>query len=200
MPISRNTVDTTKFNKNAVLPYELRIQDFQLALQDVYDFFYDVNSHLSGKGLQRLDDMLRPAIMSGLLSDMLTASLAKHSRVLTENLYFNGHPDLIVQGIYAENAVKAGTEGIEIKTTRKAGGAVDTHGAREQWMYVFVYNVDTESEPARDRQPMKFTELYLGRVTIEDFRKNPRGELWTRTATLHKEGIKKLRDNWIYRL
>ena len=200
MPISRNTVDTTKFNKNAGLPYELRTQDFQLAMQDVYDFFYDVNSHLSGKGLQRLDDMLRPAIMSGLLSDMLTASLAKHSRVLTENHYFNGHPDLIVQGLYAGDAVKAGTEGIEIKTTRKAGGAVDTHGAREQWMCVFVYHVDTESEPARDRQPMKFTEVYLGRVTIEDFRKNPRGALGTRTATLHKEGIKKLRDNWIYRL
>jgi len=200
MTISRNTVDITKFNKSAGLPYELRTQDFQLAMQDVYDFFYDVNSHLSGKGLQRLDDMLRPAIMSGLLSDMLTASLAKHSRVLTENHYFNGHPDLIVQGIYAGNAVKAGTEGIEIKTTRKDGGAVDTHGAREQWMCVFVYNVDTESEPARDRQPMKFTEVYLGQVTIEDFRKNPRGELGTRTATLHKEGIKKLWDNWIYRL
>jgi hypothetical protein len=200
MPISRNTVDTTKFNKNIGLPYELRTQDFQLAMQDVYDFFYDVNSHLSGKGLQKLDDMLRPAIMSGLLSDMLTASLAKHSRVLTENHYFNGHPDLIVQGIYVGNAVKAGTEGIEIKTTRKAGGAVDTHGAREQWMCVFVYNVDTESEPARDRQPMKFTEVYLGRDTIEDFRKNPRGALGTRTATLHKEGIRKLRDNWIYRL
>jgi hypothetical protein len=199
MPIFRNTVDIAKFNRNAGLPYELRTQDFQLAMQDVYDFFYDVNSHLSGKGLQRLDDMLRPAIMSGLLSDMLTASLAKHSRVLTENHYFNGHPDLIVQGIYAGNAVKAGTDGIEIKTTRKAGGAVDTHGAREQWMCVFVYNVDTESEPARDRQPMKFTEVYLGRVTIGDFRKNPRGELGTRTATLHKEGIKKLRDNWIYR-
>jgi hypothetical protein len=200
MPISRNTVDATKFNKNAGLPYELRTQDFQLAMQDVYDFFYDVNSHLSRKGLQKLDDMLRPAIMSGLLSDMLTASLAKHSRVLTENHYFNGHPDLIVQGIYAGNAVKAGTEGIEMKTTRKAGGAVDTHGAREQWMCVFVYNVDTESEPARDRQPMKFTEVYLGRDTTEDFRKNPRGALGTRTATLHKEGIRKLRDNWIYRL
>ena len=144
--------------------------------------------------------MLRPAIMSGLLSDMLTASLAKHSRVLTENHYFNGHPDLIVQGIYAGNAVKAGTEGIEIKTTRKAAvlwipTAPETNGCG-----VLVYNVDTESEPARDRQPMKFTEVYLGRVTIEDFRKNPRGELGTRTATLHKEGIKKLRDNWIYRL
>lgn len=166
MTIRRSQVDVTKFNPDAVLPYELRQQDFQMAMQDVYDFFY----------------------------------LAKHSRVLRENRYFNGHPDLIVQGVYGNNAVKAGTEGVEIKTTRKAGGAVDTHGAREQWMCVFVYDLDTTSEPAVERKPMSFTEVYLGRVTIEDFRKNPRGELGTRTATLHKEGIQKLRKNWIYRL
>jgi hypothetical protein len=196
----RNTVDSTKFNKNAVLPYELRPQDFQMAMRDVYDFFFDVDSYLIKKGLQRLDDMLRPAIMSGVLSDMLTASLAKHSRTLTENRYFNGHPDLIVQGIYPGNAVKAGTEGIEVKTTRKVGGAVDTHGARDQWMCVFVYDVDAVSEPARDRRPLTFLEVYLGKVAVEDFRKNPRGELGTRTATLHKEGIKKLRQNWLYKL
>ena len=200
MSIYRNTVDNTKFNTDANLPFELRIQDFQLAIQDVYDFFFDVNSHLIGKGLQRLDDMLRPAIMSGLLSDMLAASLAKHSRVLTENLYHNGHPDLIVQGVYAGNSVMSGTEGIEIKTTRKSGGAVDTHGARNQWMCVWVYGVDNVTEPARDRQPMKFTEVYLGEVEIDDFRKNARGELGTRTATLHKDGIKKLRNNWIFKL
>ena len=196
----RNIVDTTKFNQSAVLPYELRPQDFQMAMQDVYAFFFDVNSYLVRKGLRRLDDMLRPAIMSGVLSDMLTASLAKHSRTLTENRYFNGHPDLIVQGVYAENAVKAGTEGIEVKTTRKIGGAVDTHGARDQWMCVFVYHVDTVSEPTRDRRAMTFLEVYLGKVAVEDFRKNPRSELGTRTATLHKEGIKKLRENWLYKL
>ena len=200
MPIKRNIVERTKFNKLAQLPYELRLRDFEMAMQDVYDFFFDVNSYLAKKGLQRLDEMLRPAIMSGVLSDMLTASLAKHSRVLIENQYFNGHPDLIVQGIYPGNAVKAGTEGIEIKTTRKTGGAVDTHGARNQWMCVFVYNLDTETEPARDRKPMSFTEIYLGQVTVEDFRRNPRGELGTRTATLHRDGIKKLRENWIYRI
>ena len=171
-----------------------------MAMQDVYDFFYDVNSHLTAKGLQRLDDMLRPAIMSGFLSDMLTASLARHSRTLTENHYFNGHPDLIVRGVYPNNAVKAGTEGIEIKTTRKGGGAVDTHGARDQWMCVFVYEVDAQSEPAIDRRAMTFTEVYLGHVTIKDFRRNPRGELGTRTATLHKDGVKKLRENWVYRI
>jgi hypothetical protein len=200
MALQRITIDTSKFNSKATLPFELRLKDFEIALQDVYDFFFDVNQWLVGKGLTRLDDMLRPAIMSGVLSDMLTASLAKHSRTLVENEFHNGHPDLIVKGVYPNNSVKAGDKGVEVKTTRKAGGAVDTHGARNQWMCVFVYEIDNESEPAVSRRPLTFTEVYLGKVTVADFRKNPRGELGTRTATLHKEGIAKLRQNWIYRL
>ena len=199
MPTVRNKADPSCFNPSFDWPFELRQDDFRLAMQDVYDFFHDVNAHLTQKGLQRLDDMLRPAIMSGVLSDMLTSSLATHARVLVENNYFNGHPDLLVQGVYPNNAVKSGTEGVEVKTTRKKGGAVDTHGARAQWMCVFVYVVDTESEPASSRQPMTFTEVYLGRVTTDDFRRNLRGELGTRTATLHAEGIKKLRKSWVYK-
>lgn len=200
MVIERNKVNEAKFNPAVALPYELRLKDFELAMQDVYDFYYDVNTGLVAKGLERLDDFLRPAIMSGLLSDMLTASLAKHSRALTENCYFNGHPDLVVKGRYPDNCVKAGSDGVEIKTTRKSGGAVDTHGARDQWMCVFVYEVDNESEPVTARAPLTFTEVYLGQVVIDDFRKNPRSELGTRTATLHKDGIVKLRKNWVYRL
>ena len=54
------------FNRDAELPYDLRIKDFEIAIQDVYDFFRDVNELLIGKGLPRLDDMLRPAAMSGI--------------------------------------------------------------------------------------------------------------------------------------
>ncbi len=199
-PVVRNQADITRFNQNATLPFQLRLKDFELAMQDVYDFFYDVNLLLTSKGLQRLDDMLRPAIMSGLLSDMLTASLAKHSRTLVQNKHFNGHPDLLVQGIYPNDSVGSGVEGVEIKTTRKAGGAVDTHGAREQWMCVFVYDIDINTQPAINRKPMSFTEIYLGHVTIADFRRNPRGELGTRTATLDRNGISRLRHNWVYLL
>ena len=199
MAIARNQPDPAMFNQNAALPFQLRLKDFELAMQDVYDFFYDVNVLLTSKGLQRLDDMLRPAIMSGLLSDMLSASLARHSRTLVQNRYFNGHPDLVVQGVYATDAVKAGSEGVEIKTTRKAGGAVDTHGARDQWMCVFVYRIDDESEPAVERAAMSFAEVYLGNVTVADFRQNPRGPLGTRTATLDRQGVLKLRANWIYK-
>ena len=131
MPIVRNVVHPEGFNYELDLPYQLRIDDFRLALTDAYDFFYDVNEHLTARGLQRLDDMLRPAIMSGVLSDMLTSSLARHSRTLVENQYFNGHPDLMVQGVYPSNSVQSGEQGIEIKTTRNRGGAVDTHGARD---------------------------------------------------------------------
>jgi hypothetical protein len=198
--IVRNQPDISRFNPNGILPFQLRLKDFESAMQDVYDFFYDVNRLLIAKGLQRLDDMLRPAIMSGVLSDMLTASLAKHSRVLVQNKYFNGHPDLIVQGRYPNDSIHAGSEGVEIKTTRKAGGAVDTHGARNQWMCVFVYEIDSATEPAMKRRPMTFTEVYLGQVTVADFRKNPRGELGTRTATLDRLGIAKLRASWVYRL
>jgi hypothetical protein len=200
VPIVRNQPDPSKFNQAANLPYQLRLKDFEMAMQDVYDFFYDVNVLLTGKGLQRLDDMLRPAIMSGLLSDMLTASLAKHSRTLVPNKFFNGHPDLVVQGVYPGDAVKAGADGVEIKTTRKAGGAVDTHGARDQWMCVFVYDIDTKTQPAVNRAAMWFSEVYLGQVAIADFRKNPRGPLGTRTATLDRNGIAKLRQNWVYKV
>jgi hypothetical protein len=147
MSLLHNQVDNTKFNRDALLPFQLRLTDFAMAMQDVYDFFHDVNVGLVERGLEKLDDMIRPAIMSGLLSDMLTASMAKHSRTLTVNCYFNGHPDLVVRGVYPDNCVKAGVEGIEIKTTRKTGGAVDTHGARDQWMCVFVYIVDNKTEP-----------------------------------------------------
>ena len=199
MSIVRARVDRSKFNPDVILPYSLRAADFEMAMQDVYDFFHDVNANLEEKRIRRLDDILRPAMMSGFLSDLLTSSLANHSRTLTINTYFNGHPDLIVEGVYSGNSVKSGEEGVEIKATRKAGGAVDTHGARAQWMCVFVYEVDNVTEPAFERMAMRFTEVYLGQVDVGDFRKNARSELGTRTATLHKDGIRKLRTNWVYR-
>lgn len=192
-------IDALDFNRDRELPFDLRIMDFQVAMQDVYDFFYDVNELLLNRGLRRLDDLMRPAAMSGFISDFLTTSLANHSRTLTENRFHNGHPDLVLAGVYPNDSVQSGAKGVEIKTTRKKGGAVDMHGARDQWICVFVYEVDAVTEPARERRPMVFTEVYLGRVETGDFRRNPRGELGTRTATLHREGIKKLRRNWVCR-
>lgn len=197
--ITKAQVDRSKLNNELSLPHRLRPNDFIGAMEDVYDFFYDVNTNLVEKGLQRLDDMIRPAALSGMLSDMITDSLAQKSRTLTSNLHHNGHPDLIVRDRYAGNSVKSGTDGVEIKATRKKGGAVDTHGARDQTFCVWVYNVDNDrAKPSHERRPLVFTEIYIAQVTVADFRNNARGELGTKTSTLHAEGVKVLREGWIY--
>ena len=67
-------------------------------------------------------------------------------------------------------------------------------------MCVFVHEIDNATEPAATRNPMAITEVYLGKVTVADFRSNARGPLGTRTATLDRLGIQKLRQSWIYRL
>lgn len=61
MPTERNTVNPSYFKPEADLPDELRLADFQMAMQDAYDFFFDVDRFLLSKGLRRLEDMLRLA-------------------------------------------------------------------------------------------------------------------------------------------
>lgn len=196
--ITQQKVDSSKFNPNFVYPHSLRQIDFEVAMQDVYDFFHDVNTMLRKKSLSRLDDMMRPANLSGTISDMVTDTLAK-SRALVPNRHHNGHPDLLAKGVYPNDSVESGTQGIEVKSTTNRGGAVDTHGARDQWMCVFVYSVDHKTEPVDDRQPLTFREVYLAEVVKSDFRLNARNSATgTRTATLHEDGLRKLRPQWIY--
>lgn len=197
--IKKAVVDESKFNWALAMPFSLRVEDFGAAMRDVYDFFFDVNSMLLEKGLQRLDEMVRPAGLSGMLSDMLTDSLASHARGLTVNLHHNGHPDLLVKGRYPGDAVEAGTDGVEVKASRRLGGAVDAHAPRNETMCVFTYAVDNSpSLSALDREPLTFQEIYLAKVTESDFRVNQRGSRGTRTATLHREGLTKLRAGRLY--
>jgi len=74
------------------------------------------------------------------------------------------------------------------------------HGARRQTLCVFVYEVDAETEPAIHRRPMSFVEVYLSTVELADYRRNERGELGTRTATLDRDGLAKFRNDWVYKV
>ena len=59
MPVMRNIVRQDCFNSKATLPYNLPLQDFEMAMQDIYDFFYDINKGLTRRGLLRTNDMVR---------------------------------------------------------------------------------------------------------------------------------------------
>ena len=197
MTVAKPKVDG-RFNPDATLPYELRLKDFEAAIQDAYDLLFDINSALAARGLRRLEDTVRPAVFSGVLSDTIANSVARHSRVLVANAFHNGHPDLLPEGVYPLNAVPAGTQGVEVKVT-SGSGAVDTHGARNAWVCVFRYKTDRISEPANDRMATTVTEVLLAELELADYRSNARGPLGTRTASPNRGGLTKLRTNWVYR-
>jgi|SRR5688572_16198812 len=91
MAIVRNNVSGKSFNRRTHYRFKLRLKDFEMGMQDVYDFFYDVNRFLVGRGLLRLDDTLRPAIMSGLLADMLTSSMGNGSNLRSHSSQLTDH-------------------------------------------------------------------------------------------------------------
>ena len=66
-------------------------------------------------------------------------------------------------------------------------------------MCVFVYRVDEETGPVVARCLLEFAEVHLAHVDVGDFRRNERGERGTRTATLHREGVRKPREGWLHR-
>ncbi len=64
MPVEKNAVAHSYFNQEAQLPYELRLKDFEMAMENVYDFFYDVNSKFGSKVLREPCHMLPTSVMS----------------------------------------------------------------------------------------------------------------------------------------
>ena len=86
--------------------------------------------------------------------------------MLTENRFHNGHPDLIPQGRYPNDAVKAGEQGVEVKAT-KGKGSVDTHGARNAWLCIFRWQMDTTTQPVVNWVPTRFVvaSIYGWRCT-----------------------------------
>jgi len=168
-------------------------------MDDIYVLLGNINDGLTNRGLLRIEESVRGAIYSGLLSDLIAEALAKHSLGLVKNAYKNGHPDLLPKGRYANDAAQTAEEGVEVKVTGKPGGGVDMHGARPAWYAIFRYETDFETQPVVNRTPTRFTNIWLAQLVADDFRRNPRGELGTRTATPHREGLKKLREAWVYR-
>lgn len=187
---------TPGLDQSGRLPYGLQQRDFQNAMESLYDFFHSINSALMQRGIEWIENTVRAAAVSNMISDLTAAAMAKYSYGLVENQHHNGHPDLIPHGMYPNDSVKAGEEGVEIKSTR--GRVADTHGARNGWVCQFNYKVDSEPIIA-NRRPTIITFIYLAQVTEAHFRRNERlTERGTHTSTLDRSGLALLRQGVVY--
>lgn len=199
MPFQRAQVNQTAFNQAAALPYAMRFADLSIAMDDIYETLYSVNSGLLGRGLPRLEESLRGANFTAFLSDLMVVAMARHAMGLAQNTFPNGHPDLLPTGRFPNDGALSAEDGVEIKVTKRATPAVDMHGARGAWYCVFRYVVDDETQPLIDRAPTRFTNVWLAQLGDGDFRDNPRqSALSTRTSSPNRQGVAKLRAGWIY--
>lgn len=196
--LKRAQVKKDGFNKKLALPYALKLDVFSIAMDDIYETFHNLNSGLVKRGLLPLENSVRGATYTALISDLMTESLASHAAGLVKNTHANGHPDLLPIGRYANDGEGRAEEGVEVKVTKKLSGAVDMHSASPAWYCVFTYIADYDTQPIVNREPTRFKNIWLAKLDATHFRKNERGERGTRTATPHKEGVKVLQSGLLY--
>ena len=176
------------------LPYGLRVEQVQEAVDSTYGFLHAVNTTLADNELGLFEDIVLGNTFSGLLSEVSVKNIAKYSSALIRNRYVGGHPDLIPSGHAGGDSQLKCDEGIEVKTSRQPGGW-QGHNPEAGWLIVFRY----ELARSEDR-PTKFVQILIARLELEDWSLAERGEKSrrTRTCSINHQGVHKLRTNPIY--
>jgi hypothetical protein len=165
------------------------------------NFLGFINNQLNGKGIKRFESMLMPANFSSAVDEFMTSTLPKYCPTLAKNTYHNGHPDMVPKGMFQNDSLQHGTEGIEVKAPRYASGW-QGHNPEECWLMVFVFdsNRPVDSTNGVPRRPFRFVAVCLARLVKADWNYSGRGTKSRRTptASLKPSGFEKMRANWIY--
>ncbi|MEX0785360.1 MAG: hypothetical protein WD939_01870 [Dehalococcoidia bacterium] len=187
------------FDHRLELPYGLRVAEVRAALEDIYDFLYNVNRFLTERGWERLEETLMAATFSGVISEMVVQSTSKQSASLIRNQYHNGRPDLLPRGRYPNDAALRAEEGVEVKASRNEGGW-QGHNVESGWIMIFQYQADLDAEPVEQRQPTRFVRVLLAQLDEGDWSFSGRreGSRRTITASILRSGKEKLLARPLY--
>jgi hypothetical protein len=189
-------------NPHATVPYGCTVEHIFQAMVDFLQFLAVVNEALRAKHYERIESILMAANFSGIVSDFLATGIPKHCKTLVKNDYHNGHPDLLPAGVYLEDSIRYGDQGIELKASRYGRGW-QGHNPENTWLMVFVF----ESSGPRDHKkgieprPFRFRSVFLGQLTKQDWRFSGRkgASRRTITASVTRSGFEKMTKNWSYR-
>jgi hypothetical protein len=195
-------VNPKGFNRNAVLPFGLTVDQMEKAMTEYVEFICYLNTQLHAKGINRLETMLMSANFSSMVGEFMHAAIAKNCPTLVKNQYHNGHPDLIPAGRFPNDAVQYAEEGIEIKASRY-DKAWQGHNAEACWLMVFVYEAGRPTDEHKEVEPtpFKFKMVCGAQLTKDDWQFAGRSETSRRTitASVKRSGYDKMMANWIYK-
>jgi hypothetical protein len=183
------------------LPYNLRPQDAIRMVEDLYDLLHDLNVQASGKGYDRLEELLDPAGFSGFISRAVTDGLHKFSRELVRNTYPGGYPDLLPRGVYPhDRAQRSERGGLEIKASR-FDASWQSHSPRSGWFCIVQFAIDRDPDKAvRDRDPTTVVAIMMSELGERDWSWQPaaEGKKRTGTASVKATGRARLRANAVW--
>lgn len=182
------------------LPYGLTARDFFRTVEDVQSLLGDLNEMLFEKHYGALTSLLDRAAFSGLISRTVVERLARASRRLVVNQYHNGYPDLIVDGVYPNNAVARGSEGLEVKASRKRSGW-QSHGPRAGWFCFAQFALDERKDIAtNDLEPVGMRAIMVAQLELDDWSWQPaaEGKIRSGTASVRPSGLQKMRRGAIW--
>lgn len=190
------------FNPAAILPYDLSVEHVKKSMEEFLGFLGFINLQLRTRQIPRLEKFLMPANFSSLVGEFMNISIPKYCSSLVKNLYHNGHPDLIPEGRFPNDAVQYAHEGIEIKGSRYARGW-QGHNPEAVWLMVFSFEANSANDaknnvPAR---PFRFAGVFAAKLELEDWTYSGRSSTSRRTitASVNPGGMRKMQANWIYR-
>ncbi len=190
------------FNPDCVLPHGLMVNHVKAAMQDFLEFLGFINTQLNGKGIRRLETMLMSANFSSMVGEYCIAAISKYCPTLIKNNYHNGHPDLIPIGMFPNDAVLYGRQGIEVKASRYPRGW-QGHNVEASWLMVFTFTASRGSDEGRgiDPRPFQFDGVYGAQLEESDWTFSGRSATSRRTitASVNPSGLAKMTANWIYR-
>lgn len=196
-PISREG-----FNQHAQIPYGVTTEHIRQAMEDYLEFLGFVNNQLHSRRIERLESFLMPANFSSIVGEFVAAAIPKRCKTVLRNKYHNGHPDLVPTGHYAGDSILHGSEGIEIKASRRTSGW-QGHNPEACWLLIFIFDSNSSRDEVNgiSPKPFRFLEVIGARLLKSDWQFSGRSETSRRTitASVKRSGFDKLKANWIYR-
>lgn len=194
-------VQSTSFNSDCVLPYELTVEHIRKAMEEFIDFLGFINQQLHTRGIPRLESFLMPANFSNIVGEFMSMVIPRCCASLAKNQYHNGHPDLIPGGMFPNNAVQYAREGIEIKGSRHSSGW-QGHNPESVWLMVFHFASNTANDKRKGigPRPFRFKAVYAAKLDKEDWSFSGRSATSRRTitASVNQNGVRKMKANWVH--
>jgi hypothetical protein len=197
--VDRATLHPKGFHDSAALPYGLRVSEVKAAIDDIYDFLYNVNRFLVEKGWDRLEETLAAATFSGVISELVVEGVSKRSATVIKNQFHNGRPDVVPRSHYQGDGVHRGSEGIEVKASRWSNGW-QGHNVEDGWLMICQYFVDVGVDDPEKRQPTRIDRVLCAQLEEADWSFSGRreGSRRTPTAAIKRSGVAKLEANPVY--